>query len=267
MKDFFISFLVQFFILFGTVYLFGFLIYLCNKGVLRNLGSVGFKFYLYTGIIGTSIHEISHAIMCLVFLHKIDEIKLFSIKSDEGTLGYVSHSYKKRLYQTIGNFFIGVAPVFFTSFLLFLFAYYLVPNFNELSEFISLNLKFAPSMLTDVQFYKSFLNLAYISFFQFFKLSNSYMWWVFIVLYLLVALHMNLSTEDIKGFLSGLLALFITMIVVEYCIFRFSPNTYTAILNNTFNVSMGMIFMLLLSLCMSLILLLLSFVFSLFTKK
>ena len=66
--------------------------------------------YLSTAVIGTPIHELSHAVACLIFGHKINEIKLFTLNGN-GSLGYVSHSYNPRsIYHQIGGFFIAIAP-------------------------------------------------------------------------------------------------------------------------------------------------------------
>ena len=60
---------------------------------------------------GTVVHEAGHALFCLIFRHKILEMKLFSPESD-GTLGMVRHSWDpESFYQRAGNFFIGTGPI------------------------------------------------------------------------------------------------------------------------------------------------------------
>ena len=72
----------------------------------------GWKAALWTGWIGTPIHETSHAILCWVFGHQIDAIALFEPDSREGRLGYVRHSYQRGdWWQEAGNLFIGLAPL------------------------------------------------------------------------------------------------------------------------------------------------------------
>jgi hypothetical protein len=71
----------------------------------------GWKSVLWTGWLGTPIHELSHAAACLLFRHRIERVALFEPDPVSGRLGYVSHSYDaKSVYQVAGNFFIGVAP-------------------------------------------------------------------------------------------------------------------------------------------------------------
>lgn len=72
----------------------------------------GWHSVLWTGWLGTPIHELSHAFMCWVFQHRIDEIALFEPDRESGRLGYVKHSFKTgNWFQELGNFFIGIAPL------------------------------------------------------------------------------------------------------------------------------------------------------------
>lgn len=62
--------------------------------------------------IGTPLHELSHAFMCLVFGHKITDMRLLILDPNSNVAGYVSHTYNKNnFYQNLGNFFIGIAPI------------------------------------------------------------------------------------------------------------------------------------------------------------
>lgn len=72
----------------------------------------GWKSVLWTGWLGTPIHELSHAAMCWVFKHEIDDIALFEPDRDSGRLGYVRHSFQTgNWFQELGNLFIGIAPL------------------------------------------------------------------------------------------------------------------------------------------------------------
>ncbi len=67
---------------------------------------------MWTGWLGTPIHELSHVLACLIFNHKVTEVALFQPDRKSGRLGYVQHSWSKgNWYQEFGNIFIGVAPL------------------------------------------------------------------------------------------------------------------------------------------------------------
>lgn len=73
----------------------------------------GFKAVLWTGWIGVPIHEMSHYLACRIFGHRVEGISLFSPDPRTGTLGYVNHTWDEASrWQSSGNFFIGIAPVF-----------------------------------------------------------------------------------------------------------------------------------------------------------
>lgn len=74
-------------------------------------GRISRPVYYLSSLVGTPIHELSHYVGCLLFFHKVTGIKLFPT-STTGTLGYVLHSWNTRsIYQSIGCFFIAVAPM------------------------------------------------------------------------------------------------------------------------------------------------------------
>ena len=180
----------------GLVAVFGLAVGLLNKAFYK---LVGYKFgrivCIATGFIGVPIHEIGHALFCLLFGHKITEIKLYQPNSTDGTLGYVNHRYNpKNLYHQIGNFFIGFGPILFGCAVLLLLMFWLVPDM--LAAFRNGSIAF-----------HSFVEL------------NNWRWWVFIVSACSIALHMSLSTADIKGSLVGFGFIAITLLIINTALY------------------------------------------------
>jgi hypothetical protein len=71
----------------GLIAVFGLAVGLLNKAFYK---LVGYKFgrivCIATGFIGVPIHEIGHALFCLLFGHKITEIKLYQPNSTDGSI-------------------------------------------------------------------------------------------------------------------------------------------------------------------------------------
>ena len=58
----------------------------------RSLANIfGVSLYILLTAPGVAVHELGHALFCIIFRHKIEDMKLFSPEED-GTLGYVSHT-------------------------------------------------------------------------------------------------------------------------------------------------------------------------------
>lgn len=96
-----------------------------SKKLIRLLGEKTFICLTAPGVIA---HELGHAFFCILFGHKITDMKLFTM-SEGDTLGYVSHSYDPdNIYHKIGNFFIGTGPVWFGATLLTLLSLWLLPE-------------------------------------------------------------------------------------------------------------------------------------------
>lgn len=182
----------------GLVILFGVVIAKCNSFFYSRVGNNSMAVYYATGFIGTPIHELSHALMCVIFGHKITEIKLFQIDSADGTLGYVKHSYNPRnVYQRIGNFFIGIAPVFVGFIILTALFYAFLPKSFDacIASIASVKLSSGISGLFGIL--SDLLEILFDCFFQ-------WQWWVFLALGSLIALHMTLSKADWEGAKSGI---------------------------------------------------------------
>jgi hypothetical protein len=162
----------------------------------------GYKGIFATAWLGTPIHELGHAFMCLIFGHKIMDIKLLIINREDGTLGYVSHSYNPRsIYQTVGNFFIGIAPIISGMSALFLGLYFLLPNsFKVFETYLQTSLLSKPFELIQ-------------SLFNFPNLINP-KFWIFLVIAISVSSHMALSWADIKGATHGLVTLYVVLLIL-----------------------------------------------------
>ncbi len=201
MNTFVTHFLTQISMSIGVIFLFGWLIALCNKVFYSNLGSLGMTACYVTGAIGTPVHECAHALFCVIFGHKITEMKLFQVGSSDGTLGYVSHSYnKKNIYHKIGNFFIGVAPIVVISTILYLLAYWLVPNMLKGITREIYQIKRVDGLDDIPDIIKNMVDICTATFTE----VDNPKWWIFILIGAFLALHMTLSGADIKNALSGL---------------------------------------------------------------
>lgn len=244
--DFLMGYITQIVSTAGVIVLFGWLIAMLRRAFCAVAGRGGPKILLATGIIGTPIHELSHALMCVLFGHRIDEIKLFRPNADDGTLGYVSHSYnKKNIYHQIGNFFIGVAPVVIGGGAILLLLLLLLPDsfdtvMLEMSYMQGANLTELPI--------GEFFSFLWVSVCAIFAPENFESWhgWVFIVLALMIASHTEMSSSDIKSGAKGFLFIAILLLLVDAMLYFIFPDAFLTL--NDATASFALIFSAFLSL-------------------
>ena len=194
----------------GLLIIIGFILGIIQKATTKYLfAAFGYKGIMATSWIGTPIHELGHALMCLIFRHRITDMRLFILNPTDNTLGYVKHSYNKQsIYQNIGNFFIGIAPIFSGVGAILLSLHYLLPSsYKVLST--ALNSEMSMQSLNTALLEKLlFANLNLLkSIFTLTNLINPY-FWLFLIIVMGISSHMALSTKDIKGAAGGLITLF-----------------------------------------------------------
>jgi hypothetical protein len=216
--------------LFETFYVTGFLILVgIVLGLLENRANFyvqstfGRKGILVTALIGTPIHELGHLMMCYVFRHKITKLKLFSRKEKDGTLGYVNHSWNpKSLYQNIGNFFIGMGPIFSGTAALIIGMHLLLPDsFARVADYLTLE----PSQ-PDQYILTKILTLTAGLFQSIFSVENlfSLNFWIYFVLAIAISSHIALSKEDLKGAGRGFVTILFFILLINFVAFVFNAD-------------------------------------------
>lgn len=195
----------------GIIVLTGVTVAGAKRLFLKCCGRGAYCMEMATGLIGTPVHELSHAFFCLIFGHRITGICLWNPRSPNGNLGYVTHTYRKRnLWHQIGNFFIGVAPILGGSSILLLLLWLLLPessaalfaslgNFpSEAEEIPSALLRQTGSVLKALFLPENFLR---------------WHWYLYLFLAILIVLHMEISRSDLGSGLLGLL--FISLLLLS----------------------------------------------------
>jgi hypothetical protein len=87
------------------------------------------------GMLGSTIHEMGHAIASAIFGHRIRAFRPFVLNPNAPVLGYVGSEYRKdNLYHNVGLFFIGIAPILFGPLVIFLASYILF--YDEIGSFL-----------------------------------------------------------------------------------------------------------------------------------
>lgn len=191
----------------GLSLLFAYVLTFITSGIKRNIISIsGYKGQMYFGFLGIMVHELSHLVFALLFRHKIDRVKLLNFNGD-GSLGSVEHSYKKYgVFQRMGNYFIGIAPIYgCTLFLLFLYNF-LFQNELNILEFTSNGLSSQPSVLEILQGIQ----------FDLFVMEQS---WLYILLFIGVLLNVliggyDLSSKDFEGIYSGIIPMVVFLFIL-----------------------------------------------------
>ncbi len=167
----------------------------------------GWKSVLWTGWLGTPIHELSHALMCVIFRHKIVDIALFEPDQESGRLGYVRHaSVRGNWFQELGNVFIGIAPLIGGSIaltiLLWLFypdaAAATLPDQDPTAGLVGQTYAIIVAVCSEILAPSNFLTLRF---------------WAFMYLVLCVGAHMAPSGSDYEGAAGRGLVLFVAIVV------------------------------------------------------
>ena len=199
--------LVVLFILFGPLLLAALFSHVISRRVeYRTVQLAGVNGYIYVlGWLGTPVHELGHALMCVIFRHRIEEMQLFRPNKRTGTLGFVRHSFEATsIYQQVGNFFIALGPIILGGLVLYLISLLLVgnafragfsglPEITELAEIPGAVLNWLLHVLGTLK--RLFMGLTY----------GDWRTWLFLYLVLAIGSHVNLSAADVLAARYGFL--------------------------------------------------------------
>ncbi len=224
--QFLLLFATQFSLTVGVFFVYGFILFTIQQKIHTTyFRTIGWKGILFTAWIGTPVHELSHALFAVIFRHKIHKISFFSPDKESKRLGYVTHSYEKwNVYQRLGSFFIGGAPLIMGPLVVLTLLYWLQPNlYNLISNF---DLQILLQSIKDPFF------------------------WIFIYLAFAISSHISPSIQDIRGMKQGLglLLIFLVLTSLLSLLFNISYFTiYTVFTNAILNLSFIYIFALVIS--------------------
>ena len=194
---------------FGIFFFLGFLLSLFQTWTNNNyMRAFGWKGVLWTAWIGTPFHELGHYFFAKLFRHKIEEVALFEPNAETGGLGHVEHSYKKSsIYQTLGNFFIGAAPMIFGVGILTLLMYFILPNGTDI---IAMLLNARASLTTLSQTIPDVFLMIFAK-----EHLTSWYFWLFLYISFAISAHIAPSKYDRKGMWSGFVWIVIIMLLVN----------------------------------------------------
>ena len=229
-----------------------------NRYLVRTFGPRGI---LVTAWIGTPIHEIGHLVQCFIWGHRVTKVKLLQLNSPNGVLGYVEHSYNLHsIYQQVGNFFIGLGPIFSGISSLILSMYFLVPqSYTAFQDQIQHHITVEEF---DLSVLKTVAGAVLVIFKSLFTLENliNPLFWIYLIIAISISSHIALSKADIQGSVKGLLMIFAVLVLFNLIAGLFQIDSYRLIMKmakyNAYVIAFSSI-----ALLFSLITLVLSFLF------
>jgi hypothetical protein len=193
--------------LFAGVFVIGLLINFLSQMTYKSLeNAFGNRGVHLLAWLGTPIHELGHTLFCLIFGHKIVDMKLFKPDKVNGTLGYVYHKWNpKNPWHILGNLFIGIGPVVLGSAVLFGVFYLLIPGSSRVWDSILTQAK-EINLTSAGSYWEVWSGSALALVELIFTAANLTDWrfWVFLYLAICVSSNIRLSWADIKHTFAGL---------------------------------------------------------------
>ncbi len=179
----------------------------------------GYPTYAYATSIGIVIHEVGHAIFCLIFFHKIRKINLFSLNEHE-VEGFVEHSFnRKNIFHQIGNFFIGTGPIWLGSFLIVTTSEWLLPtSLLDIAPEIE-QTQVSLASIEGLQIYtQSLLSVlgAWMAAINQQGALFSIRFWFWLYLVYCIGNHITLSKPDLHIARSGFFFLFLSLVIINF---------------------------------------------------
>jgi len=167
---------------------------------------------------GLVIHELSHLVVALLFLLKIEKVVLFQCKPGEPTGGYVAYRVPRNPFQEIGVFFVSVAPIVLGALVIYVLSLgflgpgvfagtsFMVEIGNSVNLVVFLKQVIESVILTTLRVFAGLVSLQGVPF-----------WKIGVFLYLTYSLSnaMNLSDTDWGHAVKGFLYLFGLLLLVN----------------------------------------------------
>jgi hypothetical protein len=108
-------------------------LWMANELYYRSFGRYKVKAILTTGVIGTPVHELAHAVTATLFGMKVIKVAFFRPDPASKTLGYVDYQYSPTNFvHRLGMAFTGLAPLFVGSYIAYMmFSLSGLPNLHS----------------------------------------------------------------------------------------------------------------------------------------
>jgi len=249
--------LTQLFILLGPLLFLALIMnFVARKNEEISYKTLGQKVYLYVfGWLGTSVHELGHAIFAILFAHKISEIKLFTPGSGK-SLGHVKHSYTKgNPYQTAGNFFIGIGPILLGALLLWLVTWLLF-DLNVINIAAKHDININHRLFTSFNMVKELAAGIYSGILDIYHVivaDHGDFWWkvvLFAYLFYSIGSSVTLSSSDIKGAFRGFIY-FVVLLLIFNLATIWKGDFISRYIDQTGNYLSGFYFLIILSMALN----------------